>query len=62
MEIQGKIKMKKEKQRKPFECGGCKFFDDKKKQCIDKKVFVNKYDTMEIVCRYNKNAININEV
>ena len=47
---------------KEYECDKCDYFDGQIKKCIDKELFVDKRNTLLVVCRYNIYAININEV
>jgi len=47
---------------KDYECNKCTFYNEQIKKCIDRELFVDKRNTLLIVCRYNINAININKV
>ena len=38
-------------------CFQCKYYDLNRHICKDKKIYVDKMNITEIVCRYNENAI-----
>ena len=43
-------------------CRGCNYYDKVIKDCNDTEIFVDKRNTLLLICRKDKNAININDV
>jgi hypothetical protein len=44
-----------------MECKNCLYYNKELNICKIEKFYVNKNNIKEIVCKYNKNAISLNE-